>query len=110
DAKRVDTFVGDLRKYATDTYGFKPEEMKAIALDHRLALALNDAIKWNKLQASKANVQKKVEGRPPVQKGGKRLNPAESQARRATDAIARAQQSGRLEDVAAAYHASRKGT
>lgn len=108
DAKRVDPFVADLRKYATETYGFKPEEMKAIALDHRLALALNDAIKWNKLQASKANVQKKVEGRPPVQKGGKRLNPAEAQARRATDAMTRLKETGRLDDAVAALLATRK--
>jgi hypothetical protein len=108
DTKRVDPFVADLKKYATETYGFKPEEMKAIALDHRLALALNDAIKWNKLQASKANVQKKVEGRPPVQKGGKRLNPSESRARAGTDAMNRLKQSGSVEDAAAAYIATRK--
>jgi hypothetical protein len=108
DAKRVDPFVTDLRKYATETYGFKPEEMKAIALDHRLALALNDAIKWNKLQASKATVQKKVEGRPPVQKGGKRLNPSEHRARAASDATNRLKETGRLDDAVTAYLATQQ--
>ena len=108
DGKRVDSFVGDLKKYATETYGFKPDEMKAIALDHRLALALNDAIKWNKLQASKATVQKKVEGRPSVIKGGKRLNPSEHQARRATDAMNRLKDTGRLDDAVAALLATQK--
>lgn len=107
DQKRVDRFISDMKEHSA-AYGIKPEELRAIALDHRQALVFKDAIAWRKLQASKANVQKKVEGRPPVQKGGKRLNPAEAKARSATDAMTRLGNTGRLDDAVAAYLATQK--
>lgn len=105
DEKRLDAFVGDIKKHGT-TYGFTPQELSAVARDHRQAVVLSKAIKWDKLQASKATVQKKVEGRPPVQKGGRRLNPSEHRARATSDAMNRLKQSGSVEDAAAAYIAS----
>jgi hypothetical protein len=103
--KRLDKFTGDLKRYGK-TYGFTPQEIASVALDHRQAVVLSKAIKWDKLQASKAQVAKKVEGRPPVQKGGKRLNPGDHRARQATDAMNRLKQSGSVEDATAAYLAS----
>jgi hypothetical protein len=82
--------------------------MKAVALNHVYAVIADKARRWDKLQASKANVQKKVEGRPPVQKGGKRLNPSEAKARQATDAMTRLGNTGRLDDAVAAYLATQK--
>jgi len=107
DATKVDAFVADLRK-AGATYGFAPDELKTVALDHRLALALNDASKWQKLQASKATVAKKVENRPPVTKGGKRASPQEQRARSVNDAMKNLQQTGRLDDAVAAYLATQQ--
>jgi hypothetical protein len=108
DQKKLETFGRKTLKYGAE-YGYTPQELATIHHDHRYLLVMKDAIAWRELQASKATVAKKVEGRPPVQKGGKRLNPGEHRARVASDAIALAQKSGRLEDVAAAYHATRKG-
>lgn len=107
DSKRVDQFVADIKK-AGEFLGYTPAEMKVVALDHRHALALDIVNKWNKLQASKATVAKKVEGRPPVQKGGKRLNPSEVRARASTDAMSRLKETGSEADAAAAYLANRK--
>ena len=108
DQKRIDRFVTDIKEHST-AYGIKPEELVALAMDHRQALVMRDAIAWRKLQASKATVAKKVEGRPPVQKGGKRLSPDGHKARRASDAISRLQSSGSERDAVAAYLAMQKG-
>jgi hypothetical protein len=108
DNKRLERFVDELREH-TPAYGITPEELKVIAYDHRHALVLRDAIAWRKLQASKTTVAKKVEGRPPVQKGGKRLSPDGHRARAATDAITRLKETGSVADAAAAFLASRKG-
>lgn len=107
DKAKWDAFAKDANKYGAE-YGFKPEELRQLAYDHRQIAVLRKAILWDKLQASKPKVQQKVENRPPVQKGGKRLNPAEHKARQASDALARLKQQGggSVEDVTAAYIAS----
>lgn len=105
DEKRVNRFVSEVREHGT-SYGFTPEELRTVALDHRQALVLKDAIAWRKLQASKGTIAKKVEGRPPVTKGGKRLSSGAQKARHVTDAITRLKQTGSVEDATAAYLAS----
>lgn len=105
DQKKADRFVKDALEHG-QSYGFTREEVGRIGLDHRQALVLKDAIAWRKLQASKASVQKKVEGRPPVTKGGKRLNPSEHRARTASDALTRLKETGSVADATAAYLAS----
>ena len=109
DEKRAASYFSDIEAYAK-AEGYTIAELQAaISKDHRQAVTLRKAALWDKLQASKTNVPKKIEGRPPVQRGGKRLNPGEHRSRAVTSAIVTAKTSGRLEDVAAAYHASRKG-
>jgi hypothetical protein len=106
DPKRLERFVGDVEKYGK-SYGFTTDELReALGYDHRQALVMHKAMAWDKLQESKPKVKQKVEGRPPVQKGGKRLNPAEHRARGANEAINRLKQSGSVEDATAAYLAS----
>lgn len=105
DDKAVVRFANEVKQYG-ESYGFTPDELARLPLDHRQAIVLAKAIKWDKLQASKPQVQKKVENRPPVQKGGKRLNPSDQRARHATDAINRLKQTGSVEDATAAYLAS----
>lgn len=105
DEKKLDRFVSDIKTYGK-TYGFTPQELGRVAMDHRQAVVLSKAIKWDKLQASKAQVAKKVEGKPPVQKGGKRLNPSDARARQATDAMNRLKQTGSVEDATAAWLAT----
>ncbi len=109
DEKRLNRFAEDLKTHGV-FYGFTPEELKArIPLDHRQALVLRDAIKWRKLQANKASVPAKVEGRPPVQRGGQRLDPQKTQARNSRAAMERLNSSGSLKDGIAALLAIEKG-
>lgn len=109
DQSKLASFFTDVKEHGAK-YGFSMQELvDGIGYDHRMAMVMRDAIAYRKLQASKPKVQAKVENRPPVQKGGKRLNPAEHRARSANDAFTRLKQSGSVEDAAAAYLASRKG-
>lgn len=95
---------------AGQAVGYSPQELRdAVPYDHRMALALQKAAKWDRLQASKPKVTEKVQGRPPVQRSGKQVSGDTKRAQRATDAISRLRQTGSLEDATAAYLASRKG-
>ncbi len=106
---KVQQFSDRMRNIAS-AYGFSADELAgALPYDHRFALVLQDAGKWRKLQANKPKAIQQVQGRPPVQKSGKRLTPDAQKARRAEDAIKRLKQSGSVEDATAAYLASRKG-
>lgn len=102
DAKKLESFGRDTIKYGAEA-GYTPQELANIHHDHRNLVVMKGYIQWRKLQESKATVQKKVEGRPPVQKGGKRLNPSETRARAAHDAMTRLQSSGSERDAVAAY-------
>jgi hypothetical protein len=108
DEKRAKAFAGDIQQ-VLPKYGFTQQEIANLPIDHRQFLVLRDAIRWSKLQASKAAQPKSQVPRPPVQKGGKRLTPDAHKARSASAAIDRARQSGSLEDVTAAYLATQKG-
>jgi hypothetical protein len=105
DRAKWTAFANDVNKFGAE-YGFKPEELRGLAFDHRQMIVIRKAIQWDKLQASKPKVQQKVEGRPAVQKGGKRLNPAEHRARNGNEALTKAKATGSVEDVTAAYIAS----
>lgn len=105
DPKRADAFVSDLRK-AGEALGFKPDEMKAIALDHRMALALDKAAKWDKLQANKARIPAKVEGRPPVKTSGKRMTPDAMRTRDTSAAMDRLKSTGSMNDAVQALLAT----
>ncbi len=109
DEKRFSSFVKDIADHGK-AYGFTQAELaEAVGYDHRQALVMRDAIQWRKLQASKPKVQSKVEGRPPVQKGGKRLTPDAQKARDSSVAMNRLKQSGRVDDAVQAYLALKKG-
>jgi hypothetical protein len=110
DQNRFKAFVNDVRDHGT-SYGFTEAELaEAVGYDHRQALVIRDAIAWRKLQASKPKVQSKVEGRPPVQRSGKRLSPDENRARSTGVAMERLKKTGTVDDAAAAFlAATRKG-
>lgn len=107
DEKKAQAFTDSLKTYLSD-FGFQQADLRPLALDHRLAILADKARRFDKLQASKDKVQKKIENRPPVQKGGRRLNPNEARARAVSDATSRLQQTGRLDDAVAAYLATQK--
>ncbi len=109
DETRLNGFVKDLKSHGPE-YGFSVEEMgEALAMDHRNALVMRDAIAWRKLQASKPKAQSKTEGRPPIQKSGKRLSSDAQSARSKSVAMDRLKESGSVNDAVAAYLAQQKG-
>jgi len=108
DATRLNSFVGEIQKVAAE-YGYSPQEIQNVGLDHRQVRVLSDAIKWRNLQASKSKVAAKVEGRPPVQRGGTRPTPEVARAKDTRAAMDRLKSSGSLRDGVAALLALEKG-
>lgn len=108
DGKRLNSFVGEIQKVATE-YGYSAQEIQNVGLDHRQVRVLADAIKWRNLQASKSKVPAKVEGRPPVQRGGTRQAPGMQKARDVKVAMDRLKSSGNIRDGVAALLALEKG-
>lgn len=108
DPKRLSSFVGEIQKAGAE-YGYSPQEIQNVGLDHRQVLVLRDAIKWRNLQASKSKVPAKVEGRPPVQRAGTRQSPEAQKARDARVAMDRLKSSGSIRDGVAALLAREKG-
>lgn len=106
DHARLNTFVGKIQKAGAD-YGFSPQDLRAVALDHRMSLVLRDAGKWRDLQASKTRANAKVQGRPPVQ-SGTRPAPGTQKAREAKTAMDRLNKTGSLRDGVAALLASQR--
>lgn len=102
DGKRLDAFADDVMKFGATVYKFSPDELRAVAMDHRQAIVLRDAIAWRKLQANKTKAVAKVDGRPPVLKGGTRLDPTRAKARDTRVAMDRLEQSGSVKDGIAA--------
>ena len=103
DPNRFNAFARDAKEYG-EKFGFSTEELvEGIGYDHRMAMVLHKAIQWDKLQASKPKVQSKVEGRPPVTTGGKRLSPDAQRARAKSVAMERLKSSGSVDDAVRAY-------
>lgn len=101
DERRLKAFASDLQTHGA-AYKLTPEEIASVPMDHRFAVILKDAIAMRKLRANKTKVAQKVEGKPPVQKGSARLDPARQKSRSANAAMERLNQSGSLKDGVAA--------
>lgn len=108
DSKRLQSFVSDIQQHVPE-YGYSPQEIAQIGTDHRVVLVLKDAIAYRKLQANKSKVAAKVEGRPPVQRGGTRPAPEAARAKESRAAMDRLKSSGSLRDGVAALLALEKG-
>lgn len=106
DETRLRAFANDIQTYGPK-WGLSNEDIAALPTNHAYAVIFEKAIRWDKLQASKPKVQKQIENRPPVARGGKRPTPAESQNRYASELRAKAKSTGRADDAAAAYLATR---
>jgi len=103
DQNRFNAFARDAKEYG-EKFGFTTEELvEGIGYDHRMAKVLYQAILWEKLQASKPKAQSKVQGRPPVTTGGKRLSPDAQRARAKSVAMDRLKSSGSVDDAVRAY-------
>lgn len=108
DQKRLQSFVAEIQQHVPE-YGYSPQEIAQIGTDHRVVLVLKDAIAYRKLQANKTKVAAKVEGRPPVQRGGTRPAPEAQRAKESRAAMDRLKSSGSLRDGVAALLALEKG-
>lgn len=108
DATRLNSFVREISHHGAE-YGYTPQELSQVGLDHRQVLVLRDAIAWRKLQASKSKAVAKAEGRPPVQRGGTRPTPAMQTARDTRAAMDRLTKTGSIKDGVAALLALEKG-
>jgi hypothetical protein len=107
DQKRLMSFSAEIQRHASE-YGYTPQEIANVGLDHRQVVVLRDAIAWRKLQQQKSKVAAKVEGRPPVQRGGNRPTPEGARSRDARVAMDRLNKSGSIRDGVAALLALEK--
>lgn len=108
DGNRLRSFAAEIQDVG-GRYGYTAQELGQIGMDHRQVRVMADAIQWQKLQASKSKVTAKVEGRPPVQRGGTRQSPDQQKARDVRVAMDRLTKSGTLKDGVAALLALEKG-
>jgi hypothetical protein len=108
EPKRLQSFVSDIQGELVKA-GYTPAEIARVAHDHRQLPIIRDAIAYRKLQANKAKVAAKVEGRPPVQRGGTRPAPEAQRAKESRAAMDRLKSSGSLRDGVAALLALEKG-
>lgn len=109
DSTKLNSFVQDVIKYGSEAYGFTASELQTIAFDHRQAVVMRDALAYRKLQENKSKAAAKVEGRPPVLRGGTRQSPDSARAREQKVAMDRLKSSGSLRDGVAALLALEKG-
>ena len=96
DPEKGDKLKADLVKTGVH-YGFTEQEMQSVA-DARYIRALNDAMKWQRLQQKKLTASKKEQPKPVVKAGAKRrANDGEAAARKKQQQ--RLRKSGRIEDA-----------
>jgi hypothetical protein len=80
------------------SYGFSEQEMANVT-DARYILALNDALKWRRLQQKKTKAAKGAESTTPVVKAGAKRRASEGEAAAKKKQQQRLQKSGRIEDA-----------
>ena len=80
------------------SYGFSEQEMASVT-DARYILALNDALKWRRLQQKKTKAAKGTESTTPVVKAGAKRRASEGEAAAKKKQQQRLQKSGRIEDA-----------
>lgn len=80
------------------SYGFSEQEMANVT-DARYILALNDALKWRRLQQKKSNASKGTEGSTPVVKAGGKRRAGDGEAAARKKQQQKLRKSGRIEDA-----------
>lgn len=80
------------------SYGFSEQEMANVT-DARYILALNDALKWRRLQQKKTKAAKGTEGTTPVVKAGAKRRAGEGEAAAKKKQQQKLRKSGRIEDA-----------
>jgi len=99
DKAKGEQIRNDIRSYAKKV-GFTDEELSSV-YDSRHVLVLHKAAQWDKLQASKSGVKKKVAKAPKMVKGGAKVK--QNSTDRTKKQMQRLQQSGSARDAAAIF-------
>ena len=99
DKAKGEQIRNDIRSYGKKV-GFTDEELSSV-YDSRHVLVLHKAAQWDKLQASKSGVKKKVAKAPKMVKGGAKVK--QNSTDRTKKQMQRLQQTGSARDAAAIF-------
>ena len=99
DKAKGEQIRNDIRSYGKKV-GFTDEELSSV-YDSRHVLVLHKAAQWDKLQASKSGVKKKVAKAPKMVKGGAKVK--QNLTDRTKKQMQRLQQTGSARDAAAIF-------
>ena len=99
DKAKGEQIRNDIRSYGKKV-GFTDEELSSV-YDSRHVLVLHKAAQWDKLQASKSGVKKKVAKAPKMVKGGAKVK--QNATDRTKKQMQRLQQTGSARDAAAIF-------
>ena len=99
DKAKGEQIRNDIRSYGKKV-GFTDEELSSV-YDSRHVLVLHKAAQWDKLQASKSGVKKKVANAPKMVKGGAKVK--QNVTDRTKKQMQRLQQTGSARDAAAIF-------
>ena len=97
DPEKGDKLKRDLLKVGV-SYGFSEQEMAGVT-DARYILALNDALKWRRLQQKKTAASKGGEQSTPVVKAGAKRRAGDGEAAARKKQQQKLRKSGRIEDA-----------
>jgi len=99
DEKTRKAAINEIVEVGGKVYGFNAEDIGKLT-DHRDILVLNDAIRWQKLQASKAQVLNKVRNAPKLLKPGSAQSTQDRAGAASNEARAKLRKSGNVRDAA----------
>jgi hypothetical protein len=101
DQTKLNAFYQSAINGGAEHYGFSEQEIRGIE-DHRMVLALRDALAYRRLKSKAPEVPQQLQKRPAMVKGGKRAGPGAQDARSRQVRTERLRQSGSDADFIAA--------
>jgi hypothetical protein len=97
DPKKSEQIKGEIRNFGK-SIGFTDQELGQV-FDHRHVMVLHKAAQWDKLQKSKAGVNKKVSNAPKMSKKGNKVANVDVYTKQKT----RLKSSGSLDDATSVF-------
>lgn len=91
-----DKFWAKANQVMVDKYGFTPDELAA-TFDHRYYLVMKDVLKLHDAQTKAPQVKEQLQSKPPMMKGGKRMDPKTKFSREAQQKTERLAKTGSLD-------------
>ena len=96
---QIKDFVSKSVEPAKKHYGFEEQDIRGIS-DHRMVLALKDALAYRRLKAKAPEARERLKGKPVIVKKGQRRSQASNSAKAAKARFDRLRKTGSLEDGA----------